>query len=579
MPELDDIALLKQFAETDSEPAFAGIVSHHLNLVYSTALRSVGNAHAAQEISQAVFIILARKAKSLGAKTILSGWLYQTTRLTAANFLRTEIRRRNREQEAFMQSTLNETESEAWLQIAPILDDALSKLGARDRDAIVLRFFENKSLGEVGAALGASEDAAKMRVNRALEKLRKIFGKHGVSSTTAIIAGAISTNSVQAAPVGLAKTISAVAIAKGAAAGGSTLALAKGALKIMAWTKVQTTVIAGAIILLASTTTTIVIKAIKSNSPPPKLEERSFKVDPNIFVANLRKAIIPNTSTTKIVADFFASKGMNFQPPKSISFNDQLGLLFVRATPSDLNAVEKILAQLNNQPRQVHIKARFIEIPKSFADSKIISAVGILDASSAKTLLKVIESKPGGETFGEPEATVASGRQVQMRATQIITVVTKFIYQETNSAGSISPQTEKVETGPIFDVVPVALANAQIQMTITASTIEFFGYADTSNLPPDYATNSAGQKITLPIALPAFQSNYAVTKTTLADGQSLLLIVPKAEQPSFPDAEREARVAQRIAEAEKKNGEKITIVLVTADLVDAAGNRIHPNAR
>ncbi|HEY5232460.1 MAG TPA: sigma-70 family RNA polymerase sigma factor [Verrucomicrobiae bacterium] len=260
MPELDDIALLKQFAETDSEPAFAGIVSRHLNHVYSTALRSAGDPHAAQEISQAVFIILARKAKSLGAKTILSGWLHRTARLTAANYLRGEIRRQKREQETFMQSTLNETADEAWRQIAPLLDDAISKLGAKDRDAIVLRFFENKSLGEVGAALGASEDAAKMRVNRALEKLRKFFAKRGATFSAAIIASAVSANSVQAAPAGLAKTISAVAIAKGAAAGGSTLALVKGALKIMAWTKVKTTVFAGVVLILAAGTTTVIVK-------------------------------------------------------------------------------------------------------------------------------------------------------------------------------------------------------------------------------------------------------------------------------------------------------------------------------
>jgi uncharacterized protein (TIGR03435 family) len=266
MPELDDIALLKQFAENGSEPAFAGIVSRHLNLVYSTALRATGNAHAAQEISQAVFIILARKAKSLGAKTILAGWLHQTTRLTAANYVRTEIRRQKREQEAFMQSTLNETANETWLQIAPILDDAISRLGAKDRDAIVLRFFENKSLGEVGTALGAGEDAAKMRVNRALEKLRKFFTKRGVTLTTTIIAGAVSANSVQAAPVGLAKTISAVAITKGAAAGGSTLALVKGALKIMAWTKAKTAIVAGVVVLLtAGTTTVTVIETQKYN--------------------------------------------------------------------------------------------------------------------------------------------------------------------------------------------------------------------------------------------------------------------------------------------------------------------------
>jgi RNA polymerase sigma factor (sigma-70 family) len=243
MPELDDIALLRQYAENNSELAFAQLVGRHVNLVYSVALRNVGDPHAAQEISQAVFIILARKAKSLSSKTILSGWLYQTTRLTVANFLRGEIRRQKREQEAFMQSTLNESESETWFQIAPILDDAISKLGSKDRNAIVLRFFENKNLREVGAALGASEDAAKMRVNRALEKLRKFFTKRGVVLTTAIIAGTISTNSVQAAPAALAKSVTAVAIAKGSIAAASTLTLVKGALKLMAWTKAKTAIV------------------------------------------------------------------------------------------------------------------------------------------------------------------------------------------------------------------------------------------------------------------------------------------------------------------------------------------------
>ena len=174
----------------------------------------------------------------------MSGWLYQTTRLTAANFLRGEIRRQQREQEAYMQSTMNEPDADAWPQIAPLLDDALAKLGERDRNAIVLRFFENKNLLEVGTALGASEDAAKMRVNRALEKLRKFFTKRGISLTTAIIAGAVSANSVQAAPVGLAATVTAAA-AKGAAVSGSTLTLIKGALKIMAWTK-KTAIVVGA---------------------------------------------------------------------------------------------------------------------------------------------------------------------------------------------------------------------------------------------------------------------------------------------------------------------------------------------
>src|SRR5476649_1664753 len=247
MTEPDDIELLREFAENNSEAAFAALVGRHVNLVYSAALRSVGNSHSAEEITQAVFIILARKAKSFSRKIILTGWLHQTTRLTAANFLRTEIRRQHREQEAFMQSALSE--SETWTQIAPLLDDAISKLGGRDRDAILLRYFENKSAREMAAALRVDEPAAQKRVTRAVEKLRAFFAKRGVTLAASAIAGAVSANSVQAAPIGLAKTISAVAIAKGAAAGGSTLALAKGALKIMAWTKMKTAIVASAVVL------------------------------------------------------------------------------------------------------------------------------------------------------------------------------------------------------------------------------------------------------------------------------------------------------------------------------------------
>lgn len=246
MPETDDNQLLRDFTEHQSDAAFAALVTRYVNLVYSVASRQTSHPDAAEEITQAVFIILARKANALGPKTVLSGWLYQTARLTAANFRRSQIRRQQREQEAYMQSVLNESNPDAdetWRRIAPLLDDALGKLGKRDRHAIVLRFFENRSLGEVGAALGASEDAAKMRVNRALEKLRRIFSKRGVTLTTTLIAGAVAANSVPAAPVGLAVAVAATA-AKGAAVGGSTLALVNGALKLMAWNKAK----AGAVV-------------------------------------------------------------------------------------------------------------------------------------------------------------------------------------------------------------------------------------------------------------------------------------------------------------------------------------------
>ena len=266
----DDLTLLREYARRNSEEAFTTLVSRHVNLVYSVAMRQVRDPHLAEEITQAAFIILARKAGSLGDKTILPGWLCRTARYASANALTIQRRRQHREQEAHMQSILNggseapsqQADEETWNQIAPLLDGAMEKLGPKDHDALVLRFFEGRNFKEVGSALGASEDAAKMRVSRALEKLRKIFKKRGVSSTTTIIAGTISANSVQAAPVALAKTVTAVALAKGATASLSTLTLIKGALKIMAWAKAKTAIVACVVILAVAGATTVAVRSL-----------------------------------------------------------------------------------------------------------------------------------------------------------------------------------------------------------------------------------------------------------------------------------------------------------------------------
>jgi uncharacterized protein (TIGR03435 family) len=161
-----------------------------------------------------------------------------------------------------MQSTLTETNAAAWQQLAPLLDEAMGRLGETDRNAVVLRFFENKTAQEVGSALQLTEAAAHKRTARALEKLRGFFTKRGVALSATVIAGAVSAGSVQAAPAGLAATISTVALTKGAAAGGSTLALVKGVLKLMAWTKAQTVVAVSVGVFLAAGTTTIVVKEV-----------------------------------------------------------------------------------------------------------------------------------------------------------------------------------------------------------------------------------------------------------------------------------------------------------------------------
>ena len=144
-------------------------------------------------------------AGSLGRKTVLPGWLYHTARLTAANLQRAETSRVRREQEAFMQSQIEESVNDAlWRELSPQLDEAMAGLGTSERDALVLRYFQNKSMAEVGKFLGLEENTAQKRVSRALEKLRTFFTKRGVSSTTAILAGMISAHSVQAVPMTLA---------------------------------------------------------------------------------------------------------------------------------------------------------------------------------------------------------------------------------------------------------------------------------------------------------------------------------------------------------------------------------------
>jgi RNA polymerase sigma factor (sigma-70 family) len=251
MQATDDSALLRDYVTNRSETAFEALVSRHGPLVYSAAMRQTRDPHLAEEVSQAVFTILASKAPRLSDRTILSGWLFKTTRFVALAQNRMAARRRHYEQESSMQTEQPlDVADPLWEQISPLLDEALTQLGEKDRQALLLRYFENQSLAEVGTSFGAGEDAARMRINRALEKLRKFFVKRGVVSTSAIIAGVISANSVQAIPITLAKTATAVALGKGAATGGSTVELVKGGLKLMAWTKTKTTIAVVAVALL-----------------------------------------------------------------------------------------------------------------------------------------------------------------------------------------------------------------------------------------------------------------------------------------------------------------------------------------
>jgi RNA polymerase sigma factor (sigma-70 family) len=245
---MSDAELLKRYADTGCEASFTELVKRYVDLVHSAAIRQVGgDAALAQDVTQTVFIDLARKASSISSRTILSGWLYTSTRFAAAKAVRSEQRWHAREREAFTMQELTgpAASDKEWIELRPVLDEAMHGLSERDRNAVLLRYFEGRQLAEVGAQLGMSEDAARMRVTRALEKLRHLLAKRGVAASAAGLAGLLASQTITAAPAGMIGTIAASAVANAAATGaGTTLTL----FKIIAMTKLKLGVITAIVI-------------------------------------------------------------------------------------------------------------------------------------------------------------------------------------------------------------------------------------------------------------------------------------------------------------------------------------------
>jgi RNA polymerase sigma factor (sigma-70 family) len=238
-----DLELLQNYVDRNSEEAFAELVRRHLDLVYSAAFRQVRSPQLAEEVAQSVFTDLARNAGKLKPDTILTAWLYQVARRTAIDVVRRESRRQLREQIASEMNAMNATAAD-WTHVEPFLDEAMHALDNTDRTAVLLRYFENKTLREVGATLGTSDDAAQKRVSRTVERLREYFTKRGVTVGASGLVVVLSANAVQAAPIGLAVTISIAAVLAGTAVSTSTVIAAT---KAIAMTTLQKTLITATI--------------------------------------------------------------------------------------------------------------------------------------------------------------------------------------------------------------------------------------------------------------------------------------------------------------------------------------------
>lgn len=245
----NDAELLRSYVEDCSENAFTQIVYRHIGLVHSTALRRVGgDAHLADDVTQTVFIALARKAPSLRGRATLAGWLYTSTQLAAAEIVRREQRRQHRETAAqsmqIADSSPDPVDSDLT-QLRPLLDDAIVELKGDEREAVVLRFFERRTFAEIGAVLLISEEAARKRVDRALAKLHAAFVRRGVTSTEAALGLALTTAGTSAVPTGLAVRISTAAMGQAALAGSSTVAT------VMAtWLPAAAVIVLGALMIL-----------------------------------------------------------------------------------------------------------------------------------------------------------------------------------------------------------------------------------------------------------------------------------------------------------------------------------------
>jgi RNA polymerase sigma factor (sigma-70 family) len=246
---LNDGELLREYAECGSEEAFQVLVERHSGMVHGVAIRVVRNEPFAEEITQAVFVILARKAAGLRPKTVVAGWLYRTARFVALEAIRRE-RRRLEHEERLMQIEENTESASVWEQITPQLDEALDSLGKTDREAVVLRFLEQRSFAEVALALSTTEAAAKMRVGRALDKLRSALGQCGVAVPAAALLAALSSHGATAAPATLVASVTASALAHTGAVESSISGLVKGALMLMTWNKVKIGAVAVVLLLL-----------------------------------------------------------------------------------------------------------------------------------------------------------------------------------------------------------------------------------------------------------------------------------------------------------------------------------------
>lgn len=552
MTDQTDSLLLKAYVERRLEAAFNELVHRHVDLVYSAAMRMVRDPHLAEDVTQGTFIALARQASELLERATLGGWLHRTAQNIAAQTVRTIERRRAREQKAFAMNEQISTSPDVWWeQIEPRLDAALGELIDADRDAVVLRYFHKKSAAEIAAILGVSDDAAQKRVSRAVEKLRGVFAKNKITIGAGSLGILISANAVQAAPAGLAAKI---------------LASTSGLTITAGTTMIQKFFIAG----FAAVAIGGGIYSLHLQKQIAALQEQQTSLNRQIAQMSQER----DDAKNQLAAAQRENEQRQNNQDELLRLRGETGVLrrqLDEATKKNGALPAAVVAMNTNSPMpQIHIKARFLAMPKDVSAGWYDStSASILTDENFRMALKQLNSRDDVETLAEPEVVTLSGRPVQMRTTQTISVVTNYCLQESNGAYSIAPQAGAVECGAILDAAPEVLSDGYtVKLPVIASMIEFLGYAPSTSTTPAY--DSAGQKFDVPTVSPQFRVQRTTNSVEVLDGQTLAFSLDDNQMPS----------ASALAELDGSKSNSLnrhTLVFVTANIIDRAGNLVHPD--
>jgi RNA polymerase sigma factor (sigma-70 family) len=515
-----DQLLLQDYAENRSEAAFAELVRRFVDFVYSAAIRMVRDEHAAQDVTQSVFVALARNARNLAGRHVLSGWLHRTARNLASNAIRSDVRRRAREQQA---AAMNESVSgefaALWEQIAPQLDAALAMLSQNDHDALLLRYFQNKSMREVAEVLRTTENAAQKRVNRAVERLRKILARHGVLAGTGDLAVSISAHAVQSAPAGIASASS------------SAVLLASAASKIETTTK-------GFMILQKAVAITAVAAAVGTALYAFHLQNeiRSFRQRESLLTRQLEQTGRDRDDALNRAA-LLERECQTFQK----GLRDLAGLRAevtrLRSMPSSPASRPATASTEKTSPAtnvQVLLEAKFISLPDNALDSLGIQWTpdaeggghGLLTADQLQEISQALKNTDDTCIIAAPRMTTLSGRQTE--------VASETPVQLSGTNANI---------GPALDVMANFSTN---DSTFNLQCIARFSELIGDPLQPHLWTLNAANRATLP------------------RGQTMVL---KRELPAnawLPDYTNTTGLPRSL------------VVLVTPEAIDSSGNLLSP---